>query len=366
MSLTEGCLIKGTYILERFLGRGAFGDVYRVRHKYLGRQAMKVFREAKMSEQEMSEMLHEALLLSKIGHPNVIRVFEANVLDKKYGKKGYFTMEYVAGGTLDGYMSVRQFVPVAEAVAIARQICAGVAVAHHFRPRIIHRDLKPQNVLIGYEETGLRARVSDFGLAKAPDKLTGVASAAGSLMYKPPEAFDGVDSFTGDAFAIGVIFYEMLTGQIPFKVNRNISLTNRKDMEELLVTSRRRKPTDPSKINEAVDTDLDAIVQKALEFKASDRYTDAKDMFNVISSYEKTLSKTKPPASESKNVSRTKKELNASALAERYMRKAMKLSNQASMLEEATDYLQKAFMIDESLREKYVHLLKMWKKGVVM
>jgi len=366
MQLAEGSVIKGTYVVERYIGGGSFGEVYRVRHKFLGRQAMKVFRECGVSEEEIVELLREALLLSKIGHPNVIRVFEANVLDEEYGSRGYFTMEYVPGGTLDEYMKSRHFVPQDEALNITRQICAGVAVAHTFKPGIIHRDLKPQNVLVGYEETGFSAKVSDFGLAEAPDKLTGFAPAAGSLMYEPPEAFEGLASFAGDVFAIGMIFYEMLTGRLPFEIKRDINVNDRNDLRELLVESRRRKPADSSKINDAVDPLVDPILQKAMEFNAKDRYKNAQKMFEAVSACEKSLREANRPVSGVLLVSKSRIKVESSNLAKNYLQKALDLSKQACMLEEATDCLQKAFMIDPSLREKYVYLLKNWRKGVVM
>src|ERR1700675_4901787 len=99
--LSEGQTIRGTYEVERLLGEGAFAEVYRVRHRFLGRQAMKVFKTAGMSVEDTERALEEAILLSRLGHPNIIRVFDANVLDTPDGPRGFFTMEYVAGGSLD-------------------------------------------------------------------------------------------------------------------------------------------------------------------------------------------------------------------------------------------------------------------------
>ena len=79
--LQEGENIKGTYEVERFLGEGAFAEVYRVRHRFLGRQAMKLFKRVGMTQDEIEEILGEAILLSRIGHPNIVRVFDANVFE---------------------------------------------------------------------------------------------------------------------------------------------------------------------------------------------------------------------------------------------------------------------------------------------
>ncbi len=366
IKLTEGTIIKGTYTVERYIGSGSFGDVYRVRHKFLGRQAMKVFREYEVSESEIVDLLREALLLSKMHHPNVISVFEANVLGKEHGNRGYFTMEYIPGGTLEDYLKTRHFVPQDEALQIIRQICAGVAVAHNLKPLgIIHRDLKPPNILVSYEETGFTAKVTDFGLAEVVDK-SGVAPAAGSLMYEPPEAFEGTASFCGDVFALGMIFYQMLTGQLPFKIKADIDINNKDDLKDLLVDSRKQKPTNPSEINSCVDPLIDPVVQNAMEFDSNKRYRDAQKMFEALTACEKSIHESRRPISGVKLVSKSQVKSESSKLAKGYLNKALELSKQACALEEATDCLQKAFIIDPSLREKYVYLLKNWKRGVVM
>jgi len=168
MLLEEGRAINNVYEVDRFLGEGAFAEVYRVKHKYLGRQAMKVFKAPSTSVEEVEDKLSEAMLLSRIGHHNIIRVFDAGTAKVNSQQYGYFTMEYVAGGSLDTYWrSYRsEFVPISEVVEIISQVCAGLSVAHAERPPIIHRDIKPQNILIGYDTNGLRIRIADFGLAK--------------------------------------------------------------------------------------------------------------------------------------------------------------------------------------------------------
>ena len=95
--LEDGQMIGGTYEVERFLGEGAFAEVYRVKHRFLGRQAMKVFKRVGMNIEEIHEMLGEAILLSRLAHPNIVRVFDANLLETERGHCGYFTMENVSG-----------------------------------------------------------------------------------------------------------------------------------------------------------------------------------------------------------------------------------------------------------------------------
>jgi len=101
--LKEGEQLRGTYEVERFLGEGAFAEVYRVKHRFLGRQALKIFKRTGMTIEEIDEMLGEATLLSRIGHPNIVRVFDANIGEIERGMCVYFTMEHGPGGTLDKF-----------------------------------------------------------------------------------------------------------------------------------------------------------------------------------------------------------------------------------------------------------------------
>src|SRR5262245_18425371 len=101
--LEEGRTSNGTYEVESWLGEGAFAEVYRVKHRFHGPQAMKVFKMAGMTTAETEEMLGEAILLSRLGHPIIVRVFDANTTETSSGIAGFFTMEYVAGGSLDRF-----------------------------------------------------------------------------------------------------------------------------------------------------------------------------------------------------------------------------------------------------------------------
>jgi serine/threonine-protein kinase len=96
--LQDDQVINNTYTVERFLGEGAFAEVYRVRHRFLGRQAMKVFKLAGLTMNEVEEQLSEAVILSQINHPNIIRVFDANIFEDEGRMYGFFVMEYISGG----------------------------------------------------------------------------------------------------------------------------------------------------------------------------------------------------------------------------------------------------------------------------
>src|SRR5262245_120097 len=133
MHLLRECQnVRDTYEVQRFLGEGAFAEVYRVKHRFLGRQAMKVFKRVGMNLDEIHDMLGEAILLSRIGHPNIVRVFDANVLETPQGTCGYFTMENIPGGSLDKFW--RSFgvslVPIDTTIDLIKQVCRGIAQGH--------------------------------------------------------------------------------------------------------------------------------------------------------------------------------------------------------------------------------------------
>jgi eukaryotic-like serine/threonine-protein kinase len=129
--LTTGQQAAGGYLVERYLGEGAFAEVYRVRHRYLGRQAMKVFKRA-AGRGAVEETLSEAVLLSRLGHPNIVRVFDAGTVTTTAGERAYFTMEYVAGGNLEKFWNAHRprYLPVDDTVRILHQVSAGLALAH--------------------------------------------------------------------------------------------------------------------------------------------------------------------------------------------------------------------------------------------
>jgi len=127
-----GQKVNKIYEVESFLGEGAFAEVYRVRHRFLGRQALKLFKRTSIALKETQEMLSEAIILSQMGHPNIIRVYNADIVETSHGLCGFFTMEYIAGGTLDQFWRSfgNRFVPIETSIDIGKQICQGLSVAH--------------------------------------------------------------------------------------------------------------------------------------------------------------------------------------------------------------------------------------------
>jgi serine/threonine-protein kinase len=363
--LQDGQIIRDTYEVERFLGEGAFAEVYRVKHRFLGRQAMKVFKRVGMGLDEIQDMLGEAVLLSHINHPNIIRVFNADILDTPRGTCGFFTMENIAGGSLDKFWRSHgnKVVPVETTIDLIKQVCRGIALAHREKPPIIHRDIKPQNILVGYEADGLRARVSDFGLAKKVNPLTLLATAAGTLAFKPPEAFAERkgDSCAADVWAIGATLYLLLTDALPFVIPDDVSWQSKNLFDKPV--------TPPSETNPDVNRSLDSIVLKTLELKAENRYPTAKELLTALENWKpaahETSSKSKTLSSEaSKTVLGMPSPVNETQ-AQDLTQKAFQ-ARQAGRLAEAADLMEEAFNKSPELRQKYAHQVKLWRCGISM
>lgn len=365
--LQEGENIKGTYEVERFLGEGAFAEVYRVRHRFLGRQAMKLFKRVGMTQDEIEEILGEAILLSRIGHPNIVRVFDANVFETPKGICGYFTMENVSGGSLDKFWRSygADFIPIETTIDIMRQVCRGLAVAHAEKPPIIHRDIKPQNILVGYEADGLRARVSDFGLAKKVNPLTLLATAAGTLGFKPPEAFSKTkaDSCASDVWALGVTLYLMLTDQLPFEVDPALGWSSTEAFEKELVP--------PSSWNMDVDMGVEKIVLRCLEMDPAKRYQTAKDLLDALGTWKKSTPSKELCPKKAISSEDSKSGLGAYSPIDQeegqhLARLAIRKARNEGRLFEAADIMEEAFNKSPSLREKYANQVRLWRCGISM
>jgi len=361
---TEGQALRGTYEVERLLGEGAFGEVYRVKHRFLGRQAMKIFKAARMDTAEVEELLVEAVLLSRLGHPNIIRVFDAGVIETSGGVLGYFTMEYVAGGSLYDFWRSHgnKFVPVPTVVEIARQICRGLAVAHGEDPPIVHRDVKPQNILVGYDGTGIRVRLSDFGLAKHVNPLTLLASGRGTPAFKPPEVFlnAGSDSCSADVWSLGATIYLLLTDRLPFEAeNESLSL------------ERFDRPLIPPHVfNVDVDGGLEKIVLRSLALRPEERHADARALLADLERWEPPQVAS-PAAKKDIGVSPTRDKLGPDSVAfeeeaERNVREALTLAKEFGSLPDAADLLERAFALKPGLRQRYEYQLQLWRRGVAM
>ena len=147
--LSKGEIINDTYEVQTFIGEGAFGQVYRVKHKFLGLQVIKVLKEEISESIDFEEISKEAKVLSKLTDPYIVRVFEANIF-RKNGKKYFFiSMGFVSGESLSKLLVRKKQLTVKESLDFQIDILSGLHTAHSQKPPIIHRDISPDNILIG-------------------------------------------------------------------------------------------------------------------------------------------------------------------------------------------------------------------------
>jgi predicted Ser/Thr protein kinase len=246
-------------VLE-LLGKGGMGAVYKARQRELDRLvAVKILPPEIGSDPAFAERFtREARALAKLSHQNIVSVFDFGQADGQY----YFIMEYVDGANLRHLIETGAIKPE-EALAIVPQICEALQFAHD--EGIVHRDIKPENILV--DKQG-RVKIADFGLAKllgnaqAEATLTGTHQAMGTLHYMAPEQMQGAATVDhrADIYSLGVVFYEMLTGELPIG---------------------RFEP--PSK-KVRIDVRLDDVVLRSLESAPERRYQHASDVKTEVES----------------------------------------------------------------------------------
>lgn len=256
------------YDLVRPIGRGGMGVVWEaIEHRFERRVAVKVHATDRQPPMDKDELWTEALIAARIGDPGIVRVLDVGfTLDEH----PYYSMELVDGTDLFGLLADGALAP-RTAVGIAADIARAAAAAHEHG--VIHRDLKPRNVIV--DPTG-RARVLDFGIAlnvnASKDRYAGML--AGSPSYMAPEqAMGETVSPQTDIFAIGVMLYEMLTGERPF-----VAPTR----EMLLIAIATTDPPPPSAKNPKVHADLDVVVARCLAKAPSDRFPTAHALFETL------------------------------------------------------------------------------------
>ncbi len=211
----------GHYEVVSELGRGGMGVVYKAWEPSLNRHvAIKALGEHLLGDEGLIERFtREAKSMAAINHPNVIQVYFIGMEERQ----PYFAMEFIEGVSLDDLLRGNNVLSVAHAKEILRQACAGLAVAHD--RDLVHRDIKPANLMLCDDGT---VKVVDFGIAQTReygDKLTNTGEFVGTPGYLSPEVCTGkeVDA-RSDIFALGIVFYEMLAGKVPFENDSPLGL----------------------------------------------------------------------------------------------------------------------------------------------
>jgi len=259
-----GTVFDGRYRIIRKLGAGGMADVYLAEDQELGRPvAIKILNDRHAADDSFIERFRrEAKNAAGLSHPNIVSIYDRGEAEGTY----YIAMEFLDGRSLKELIVGRGPAPIKTAIDYARQILAAVGFAH--RHGIVHRDIKPHNVLVGSEG---RLKVTDFGIARSgASQMTEVGSIIGTAQYLSPEQARGapVDQ-TSDLYSVGVVLYEMLTGQVPFTGDTPLEIAM-KHLSEV--------PKPPSELRPEVPHDLDSVVLRALAKDPSERYQGADEM----------------------------------------------------------------------------------------
>ncbi len=269
--VTKGQKINDRYEIIKSIGEGGMANVYLARDVILDRRvAIKILRgDLANDEKFIRRFQREALAASSLSHPNIVEMYDVGEDNGNY----YIVMEYVEGKTLKQYMKKRTNgrLTISEAVDIMLQLTDGIAHAHD--SYIIHRDLKPQNIMI--QDDG-QIKITDFGIAMALNstQLTQTNSVMGSVHYLPPEQASGKGStIKCDIYSMGILFYELLTGILPFKGDNAVEIAL-KHMKEPLPSVRKQNPSVPQSIEN--------IIIKATAKNPKNRYNDVKEMHNDL------------------------------------------------------------------------------------
>jgi eukaryotic-like serine/threonine-protein kinase len=275
---SHSVLLFGTVIAERYeilklLGQGGMGAVYKARDRAVERTvALKVIRPEYAGNPAVIDRFKQELVLStQVTHKNVVRIFDLGEAD---GLK-FITMEYIEGKDLHTLMAERKSFPIEESVEIMRQVCRALEAAHAVG--VIHRDLKPQNIM--RDETG-RVVVMDFGLARSLDSRDGMTQSGaviGTLEYMSPEQGLGKNlDRRSDLFTVGLIFYELLTGKMPYKADSALASLLKRTQEAAVPVSQ---------IDSSIPRALSNLVAKCLESDVAKRYQNVGEILTDLEAW---------------------------------------------------------------------------------
>ncbi len=253
----------GGYWLEEEIGRGSMGMVYRGKQIALGREvAVKVLPQSLAKDASyVARFIREAQIIAGLNHPNIVQIFDAGQQNGLL----YFVMEYVQGPTIASLLRLDGTIPQHMAAEYSAQIAEALDSAYRER-NVIHRDIKPENLML--DRWG-KIKVMDFGLARAPghQKITVAKTLVGSLYYASPEQVWGetLDNRC-DIYALGVVLYEMVSGQRPFTGRTLPELTQ-------AIISGTVQP--PSALNSELSAELEKIILTAMARNRDERYAHA-------------------------------------------------------------------------------------------
>ncbi len=269
--LQPGTVLANRYEIVRILGEGGMGAVYQARDRELDRMvALKIIRSELAGNAEILRRFKQELILARqVTHKNVIRIFD---LGEAEGVK-FITMEYIEGQDLRTLLRTKGKLPPSDVINIMEQVCRALDAAHN--EGVIHRDLKPQNIMV--DKQG-KVYVMDFGIARSTlvPGMTQTGALIGTPEYMSPEQAKGVElDARSDLFSLGIIFYEVLTGQAPYQADTAMGLLWKR------LQKRARRPIE---LDSTIPRPLSDIVSKCLEADRDQRYASAAQLLEDLES----------------------------------------------------------------------------------
>ncbi|WP_410768182.1 Stk1 family PASTA domain-containing Ser/Thr kinase [Fontibacillus sp. BL9] len=261
--------LGGRYQVIERIGGGGMALVYRAQDILLNRfVAIKVLRQQFVNDEEfIRRFRREAQSAASLSHPNIVSVYDVGQEEDIH----YIVMEYIEGQNLNEIIKERAPLQVEESIRIASQIADALDHAH--QNQIIHRDIKPHNILIGRNG---RVKVTDFGIARAVTSatITQTGSVVGSVHYFSPEHAKGVTTGEkSDLYSLGIVLYQMLTGQLPFLGESPISVALKHLQEHF---------EEPRMVNPMIPQSVENIILKSMRKNPAERYQSAKEMLRDL------------------------------------------------------------------------------------
>lgn len=272
-----GKRLDGRYEIREIIGVGGMAVVYKAYDNIDDRiVAIKILKEEFLANEEFRRRFkNEAKAIAVLSHPNIVKVYDVSFGDRLQ----YIVMEYIEGITLKEYIEQQKAVNWKEAVHFVNQILKALQHAHD--KGIVHRDIKPQNIILLQDGT---IKVSDFGIARFSrgDTRTMTESAIGSVHYISPEQARGeITDDKADIYSVGVVMYEMLTGQLPFQSDSAVSVA---------IMQLQQEAKRPREINPEIPLGLEQITLRAMQKNPKDRYQSASEMLLDLDEFRKNPS----------------------------------------------------------------------------
>ncbi len=273
----EGKILDGRYEIRETIGIGGMAVVYKAYDNIDDRiVAVKILKDEFLANEEFRRRFkNESKAIAVLSHPNIVKVYDVSYGDRLQ----YIVMEYVEGITLKEYIQQQGKIDIKEAVHFTTQILRALQHAHD--KGIVHRDVKPQNIMLLRNGT---VKVTDFGIARfsRSETRTMSESAIGSVHYISPEQARGdITDDKADIYSVGVVMYEMVTGQLPFQSDNTVSVA---------IMQLQTNPKRPSEINNSIPIGLEQIILRAMRKSPAERYQSVAEMLLAIDEFKRNPS----------------------------------------------------------------------------